>query len=184
MTIMVRPSLQHSSLIRPAIRKPAVSQPSQREASAEREQEVPNSPSEVDDDRWASDAGTFTGAGRDEDDDSDPQDIHSGSTSLRDHLGWQLGMTQLSERDRELVRFLIDALDDDGYLSTPMAELWETLPPEYEIEIEELDIALRLIQNFDPIGIGARNPQECLACYSLRPCRPTKSVIWRADCCR
>ena len=134
-----------------------------REASAEREQEVPNAPSEVDDDRWSSDAGTFTGAGRDEDDDSDPQDIHSGTTSLRDHLGWQLGMTQLSERDRELVRFLIDALDDDGYLSTPLLELWETLPPEYEIEIEELDIALRLIQNFDPIGIGARNPQECLA---------------------
>ena len=134
-----------------------------REASAEREQEVPSAPSEVDDDRWSSDAGTFTGAGRDEDDDSDPQDIHSGTTSLRDHLGWQLGMTQLCERDRELVRFLIDALDDDGYLSTPLAELWETLPPEYEIEIEELDIALRLIQNFDPIGIGARNPQECLA---------------------
>jgi len=134
-----------------------------REASAEREQEVPTSPSDVDDDRWASDAGTFTGAGRDEDDDSDPQDIHSGTTSLRDHLGWQLGMTQLSERDRALVRFLIEALDDDGYLSTPLAELWETLPPEYEIEIEELDIALRLIQNFDPIGIGARSPQECLA---------------------
>jgi RNA polymerase sigma-54 factor len=149
-----------------------------REASAEREQEVPNAPSEVDDDRWSSDAGTFTGAGRDEDDDSDPQDIHSGSTSLRDHLGWQLGMTQLSERDRELVRFLIDALDDDGYLSTPMAELWETLPPEYEIEIEELDIALRLIQNFDPIGIGARNPQECLA-LQLRALPATKSAIWR-----
>ncbi len=71
-------------------------------------------------------------------------------------------MTQLSERDRALVRFLIEALDDDGYLSTPLAELLETLPPEYEIEIEELDIALRLIQNFDPIGIGARSPQECL----------------------
>lgn len=134
-----------------------------REASAEREQEVPSAPSDVDDDRWASDAGTFTGAGRDEDDDSDPQDIHSGTVSLRDHLGWQLGMTQLSERDRALVRFLIEALDDDGYLSTPLTELWETLPPEYEIEIEELDIALRLIQNFDPIGIGARNPRECLA---------------------
>ena len=134
-----------------------------KELSGEREQEVPSSPADVDDDRWASDAGTFTGAGRDEDDDSDPQDIHSGIVSLRDHLGWQLGMTQLGERDRALVRFLIDALDDDGYLSTPLAELWETLPPEYEIEIEELDIALRLIQNFDPIGIGARSPQECLA---------------------
>ncbi len=134
-----------------------------KEVSSEREQELPSSPGEIDDDRWSSDAGTFTGAGRDEDDDSDPQDIHSANVSLRDHLGWQLGMTQLSERDRALVRFLIDALDDDGYLSTPLVELWETLPPEYEIEVEELDIALRMIQNFDPIGIGARSPHECLA---------------------
>jgi RNA polymerase sigma-54 factor len=37
------------------------------------------------------------------------------------------------------------------------------LPPEYEIELEELEIALRHIQNFDPTGIGARNLQECLA---------------------
>lgn len=135
----------------------------EREPREDREQEAPTSPSEVDDDRWTSDAGTFTGAGRDEDDDSDSQDIHAGTTSLRDHLGWQLGMTQLSERDRSLVRFLIEALDDDGYLSTPLQELWETLPPEYEIELEELEIALHHIQHFDPTGIGARSPSECLA---------------------
>ncbi len=133
------------------------------EPREDREAELPTSPSEVDDDRWTSDAGTFTGAGRDEDDDSDAQDIHAANVSLRDHLGWQLGMTQLNERDRSLVRFLIEALDDDGYLSTPLDELWETLPPEYEIEVEELEIALRHIQNFDPTGIGARNLQECLA---------------------
>ena len=132
------------------------------ESRAEREPELPVSPSEVDDDRWSSDAGTFTGAGRDEDDDSDAQDIHAGSVSLRDHLGWQLGMTQLSERDRALVRFLIEALDDDGYLSSSLAELLETLPPEYEVELDDLEIALRHIQNFDPTGIGARNPRECL----------------------
>jgi len=74
-----------------------------------------------------------------------------------------MGMTQLGERDRSLVRFLIDALDEDGYLSAPLAELWETLPPEYEIELEELEIALRHIQSLDPTGIGARSPQECLA---------------------
>lgn len=135
----------------------------EREPREEREQEVPSSPSEIDDDRWTSDAGTFTGAGRDDEDDNESQDIHAATTSLRDHLGWQLGMTQLSERDRSLVRFLIEALDDDGYLSTPLQELWETLPPEYEIEIEELEIALHHIQHFDPIGIGARSPKECLA---------------------
>ncbi|WP_153147033.1 RNA polymerase factor sigma-54 [Dechloromonas sp. H13] len=134
-----------------------------RAARDEREQAVPETPTGVDDDRWASDAGTFTGAGRDEDDDSDAQDIHASTPTLRDHLTWQLGMTQLSERDRSLVRFLIEALDDDGYLSTPLEELWETLPPEYEIEPEELEIALRHIQSFDPTGIGARSPQECLA---------------------
>ncbi len=136
----------------------------EREPREERDQqEVPSSPSEIDDDRWTSDAGTFTGAGRDDEDDNESQDIHAATTSLRDHLGWQLGMTQLSERDRSLVRFLIEALDDDGYLSTPLQELWETLPPEYEIEIEELEIALHHIQHFDPIGIGARSPRECLA---------------------
>ncbi|MCL2345044.1 MAG: RNA polymerase factor sigma-54 [Desulfobulbus sp.] len=134
----------------------------ERESRDEREPEAPVSPAEVDDDRWSSDAGTFTGAGRDEDDDTDAQDIHAGSVSLRDHLGWQLGMTQLSGRDRALVRFLIEALDDDGYLSTPLAELLETLPPEYEVELDELEIALRHIQNFDPTGIGARHPRECL----------------------
>ena len=133
-----------------------------RDSREDRDSEPPASPSEIDDDRWTSDAGTFTGAGRDEDDDSDGHDVHAANVSLREHLGWQLGMTQLSERDRSLVRFLIEALDDDGYLSVPLPELWETLPPEYEIEIEELEIALRHIQNFDPVGIGARNLQECL----------------------
>ena len=142
-----------------------------REAPAEREEgesdrdtavEAPEPPPGGDDDRWASDAGTFTGAGRDEDDDSDGHDVHAGTTSLRDHLVWQLGMTQLSERDRSLVRFLIEALDDDGYLTTPLEELWQTLPPEYEIEPEELEIALHHIQHFDPTGVGARDPRECL----------------------
>ncbi len=134
----------------------------ERDSREDRDSEPPASPSEIDDDRWTSDAGTFTGAGRDEDDDSDGHDVHAANVSLREHLGWQLGMTQLSERDRSLVRFLIEALDDDGYLSAPLPELWETLPPEYEIEIEELEIALRHIQNFDPVGVGARNLQECL----------------------
>ena len=134
-----------------------------RETREEYETELPQAPSGVDDDRWASDAGTFTGAGRDEDDDGDSKEIHAAVTSLREHLGWQLGLMPLTERDRTLVRFLIEALDDDGYLSTPLQELWETLPPEYEIEPEELEIALHHIQHFDPVGIGARSPQECLS---------------------
>ncbi|MGE5385985.1 MAG: RNA polymerase factor sigma-54 [Betaproteobacteria bacterium] len=141
------------------------SEPAQAEAPAERENvaEAPETPTFDDDDRWSSDAGTYTGAGRDDEDDNDAQDIHGCTTSLRDHLTAQLGMTQLSDRDRSLVRFLIDALGDDGYLATPLDELQETLPPELEIEPEELEIALKHIQNFDPVGIGARSVRECLA---------------------
>ncbi len=135
----------------------------ERDARDDREMAAPGSPSDVDDDRWNSDAGTFTGAGRDDDDDSDAQDIHGSTPSLRDHLTWQMGVMQLSERDRSLVRFLIDALDDDGYLATPLAELLEGIPSEYEIELEDLEIALCHIQSFEPTGIGARSPQECLA---------------------
>ena len=135
----------------------------ERDARDDRELAAPGAPSDVDDDRWNSDAGTFTGAGRDDDDDSDAQDIHGSTPSLRDHLTWQMGVMQLSERDRSLVRFLIDALDDDGYLATPLAELLEGIPPEYEIELEDLEIALCHIQSFEPTGIGARSPQECLA---------------------
>lgn len=142
--------------------------PEREEREHSEEREVEPEPLEMtaagdDDDRWSSDAGTYSGAGRDDDDDGDGQEIHAAATSLRDHLLWQLGMTQLSQRDRSLVRFMIEALDEDGYLSCPLEELLETLPPEYEIEPEELEIALRHIQNFDPIGIGARGAKECLA---------------------
>ncbi|MDR2187497.1 MAG: RNA polymerase factor sigma-54 [Azonexus sp.] len=148
----------------------------ERESREEREPDVPATPAEVDDDRWLADAGTFSGGGRDDDSDSDSdaQDIHGGSVSLRDHLGWQLGLTKLSDRDRALVRFLIEALDDDGYLSASLAELLATLPPEDEVELEELDIALRYLQNFDPTGIGARNPRECLLLQLAA--RPADSV--------
>ena len=138
--------------------------PATSEAPAEREEsvEAPESAGS-DDDRWESDAGTFTGAGRDDEDDNEAQDIHGAVTSLRDHLNWQLGMIPLGERDRMLVRFLIEALDDDGYLGTPLDELLATVPEELEVELEELQIALKHIQNFDPVGIGARSPSECLA---------------------
>ncbi len=135
----------------------------ERDVRDDREMTAPGAAQDVDDDRWNSDAGTFTGAGRDDDDDGDAQDIHGSTPSLRDHLTWQLGVMQLGERDRSLVRFLIDALDDDGYLATPLAELLEGIPPEYEVELEDLEIALCHIQSFEPTGIGARSPQECLA---------------------
>ena len=107
---------------------------------------------------YANTSGSFS-----DDDDNDYQDVQAATPSLRDHLLWQLGLIQLSARDRSLVQCLIDALDDGGYLTLSLEELAETLPAELEIEAEELQIALRHLQNFDPTGVGARNVSECLA---------------------
>jgi RNA polymerase sigma-54 factor len=83
--------------------------------------------------------------------------------SLRDHLNGQLSLTNLGSRDRALVGLLIDALDDDGYLTQPLEEIAALLPPEAEAGVEELAIALRHLQNLEPSGVGARTPGECLA---------------------
>jgi RNA polymerase sigma-54 factor len=106
---------------------------------------------------YANSSGSF------DDDDNDFQDIQAATTSLREHLSWQLGLMSLPARDHTLAQCLIDALDDDGYLSQSLEELAASLPPELEIDIDELQIALHYLQNFDPIGVGARSAQECLA---------------------
>jgi len=95
--------------------------------------------------------------------DDDPSSFQRAATeTLREHLLAQLGPTRLSRRDRTLVAILIDALDDDGYLTTTLEEIASLAPAELEIEPEEWRTALSLLQSFDPVGVGARAPAECL----------------------
>jgi len=61
-----------------------------------------------------------------------------------------------------VVNTLIAALDDGGYLSQSLDEIAELLPPELEVGLDELQIALHHLQSFDPTGVGARTPAECL----------------------
>jgi RNA polymerase sigma-54 factor len=125
---------------------------------------VAEPPSSADEDSWLGEEGSYSSStGSFDDDDNEYQDVQAATTSLREHLTWQLGLMTIPERDRTLVQCLIEALDDDGYLTQSLEELAETLPAELEIEPEELQIALRHLQYFDPTGVGARNAQECLA---------------------
>ena len=100
------------------------------------------------------------------DEDNDFAETQTAVTSLRDHLLAQLGMTQLSDRDRGFVNFIVEALDEDGYLAQPLEDLVAVLPEGFceseEEAIEELRIALRHVQSLDPSGVGARSPRECL----------------------
>ena len=116
---------------------------------------------------WGSEASIGSGSrNTNEDNDSDPGDIQAAASSLRDHLLAQLALTTLPSRDRALVGFLIEALDEDGYLAQPLEDLVDMLDEaqlgDTEDRVEELRIALKHVQNFDPAGVGARNPRECL----------------------
>jgi len=97
-----------------------------------------------------------------EDDDARPQ-LEAHETTLREHLLEQMRVTVRERRDRALLELIIDALNDNGYLEEELEEIHARLPEELEIELEELQIALNLLQSFDPPGVGARNASECLA---------------------
>jgi len=107
-------------------------------------------------------SGNYPSAVAGDDEDGEGQDTQTSAASLRDHLLGQLGVTVASERDQMLVRFLIEALDEAGYLTQPLEELAELIPEDFELEPEDLMIALRYLQSFDPPGVGARNARECL----------------------
>src|SRR6267154_421532 len=82
----------------------------------------------------------------------------STSSSLSDHLMWQLSMQSDDAGLREIGSAIIGNLDDDGYLVASFEELAAMGP----WPVEEVERALRLIQGFDPTGVAAHDLQECL----------------------
>ena len=100
--------------------------------------------------------------GSSREDDEYPQ-LAADNPSLREHLATQLTLTKLPDRDRTLVTLLIESLDEDGYLAQDLAEIQAMLPEELGVEPEELQIALKHLQHFEPTGVGAHNLAECLA---------------------
>lgn len=102
-----------------------------------------------------------TGPG-DPDDDGQMADQVAEPESLHDHLLWQLHLSPLSPRDRQIAVALIEAIDDDGYFREPLTSIAKALAPELEVADDEICSALRQIQRFDPVGVGARDLGECL----------------------
>jgi len=96
------------------------------------------------------------------DDDNDFTFQEAVTPTLREHLISQLNLMPLSERDQTLSMLLVDAINEDGYLEQSLDELEAQLPEELEIDILELETALKHIQHLDPPGVGARNLSECL----------------------
>lgn len=83
---------------------------------------------------------------------------------LKQHLLWQMRLTPFSTTDQAIALTLIDALEDNGYLFSPLTEILDSLQIQgyFEIGLDEIEAVLHRIQQFDPIGVGARSLSECL----------------------
>ena len=91
-----------------------------------------------------------------DDDEKTPMQLREADPTLREFLMEQLTPLKISVRDKGLAIFLIESLDDDGYLSASLEEICGELPEELEFEVDEVHAMLTLLQSFDPPGVGAR----------------------------
>ncbi|WP_427913310.1 RNA polymerase factor sigma-54 [Ramlibacter sp. MMS24-I3-19] len=89
-------------------------------------------------------------------------DTLQAQTTLADHLLSQLNLLSLPERDWALAMAVIESLDDDGYLRTPLQEVGSLVPLDPPADSDELVVALRRVQALEPAGVGARDVVECL----------------------
>ena len=117
------------------------------------------------DDIYDSTTGPNLSASSGSDDDTpDPGAINSATGTLQDHLLWQMEMTRFSEADQAIAIAIIDDINEDGYLLTPLEDIHTSLQTEMDdLELDEITAVLHRIQNFDPPGVAARNLQECLS---------------------
>jgi RNA polymerase sigma-54 factor len=81
----------------------------------------------------------------------------SSSTGLTEHLQWQLSVTICSDSVREIAESIIGNLDENGYLTATAEELQAG-----KYTQDDLEDAVAVVQDFDPIGVGARDLRECL----------------------
>lgn len=79
-------------------------------------------------------------------------------STLNDHLNWQLNLTEMSGQIRKIAEFIIGNIDENGYLMVTVEEISWAL----EVSTDQIEEALRGVQNLDPIGVGSRNLRECL----------------------
>lgn len=78
--------------------------------------------------------------------------------TLKDHLLFQLNTINICKKERGIGQYIIESLDDNGYLSILISEIAEIM----KVSIEEVEKVLKIVQGFDPAGVGAENLSECL----------------------
>lgn len=120
-------------------------------------------------DHWTDYGSTGSGDSSWSGDDDRQQDFgDTRGESLREHLLWQLELSHLEPREIRIGEAIIDAINDDGYICEPLAEIARDLQPELSASSEEVERVLAHIQAMDPAGVGARSVSECVLLQLLQ----------------
>ena len=108
------------------------------------------------------------------------EDNRSNQDSIWDHLRWQLNFAHFSPVDQLIAECIVDGIDERGYLAISLLEVKEAVEQQLQellrladndeleelgdgtLEMAEVEVVLKRVQNFEPVGVGARNLQECL----------------------
>ena len=84
------------------------------------------------------------------------------SQTLREYLVWQIKMSTLNEIDKLIAYTIIECIDDSGFLTVSLDEIFVQLNKNEDIDYQEIFAVLHKIQHLDPIGVGARSLCDCL----------------------
>ena len=113
-------------------------------------------------DPWA-ESSTPSGDGSRADDDDRPLEFtDERERDLHQHLVWQLEVSRLDPREVWIGEALVDALNDDGYLTETVADIARSLSADLPVTEDDVEQVLAFIQTLDPAGDGARNAAECI----------------------
>ena len=85
------------------------------------------------------------------------------TSTLLDHLLWQLEISRFSERDHAIAMAIIDAVNENGYLRSSPEEIFQGLQTQLDdLDFDEVNAILHRVQNFDPSGVAAVDLSDCL----------------------
>ena len=145
----------------PESAEPTAAEPVGGEQSAA--QEEPQESVEVLEEDWGGHgAGGGESAWSGDEEDRQQEFADASGQSLQEYLLWQLELAKLGPRELAIARAIVDAINDDGYLTESLDEIADTLKPEVQCAAEDVEAVLGGVQALDPPGVAARSIGECI----------------------
>ncbi len=161
--VMLEPLDEGESETAPASEsaEPAAAEPldeAQSAAQEERQESI-----EVLEEDWGGhSAGGGESAWSGDEEDRQQEFADASGQSLQEYLLWQLELAKLGPRELAIARAIVDAINDDGYLTESLDEIADTLKPEVQCAAEDVEAVLGGVQALDPPGVAARSIGECI----------------------